>query len=107
MGSKSLFIDILIRQTFLHLNKLRLKKISIVYLLINLMGGYISVLYMNYNIPVYNENQYAISMLLIQRLSGCYDSTAFPYLIIFEQWNMCVANYQLAIVIFQKLPNRR
>ena len=23
------------------------------------MGGYISVLYKNYNIPVYNENQYA------------------------------------------------
>ena len=23
------------------------------------MGGYISVLYKNYNIPIYNENQYA------------------------------------------------
>ena len=24
------------------------------------MGGYISVLYKNYDIPVYNENQYAV-----------------------------------------------
>ena len=28
------------------------------------MGGYISVLYKNYNIPVYNENQYADPFVL-------------------------------------------
>ena len=38
VGSKSLYIDILIRQTLININQLRLKEIYIIYLTINFSG---------------------------------------------------------------------